>query len=134
MLCRKGRLHNPMDLSVNENRQPSARRVIIIVLAATLLVLLSVCALVHPVQQVLQYSLFAGVAVLAPLTVNLAVRSRALAFSSGPVLVICAVLLSAFRSPETLCWFPLAAPLMVFYTAPAWILSWMITDRRSGKH
>lgn len=77
---------------------------------------------------VMQYAFFAVSAALAPLLSNLAFPSRALAFFAGPLVATLALLLSSLHSSEAMCWFPLAIPMMVLYTAPFWVLSWMITD------
>ncbi|MFC1499357.1 hypothetical protein ACFLS1_12925 [Verrucomicrobiota bacterium] len=113
-----------------KKKKHSTPRIVSIILATVaLLSALAVCSQMHRLQNIMQFVLFAPVAILAPLVANLAFRSRILSFFAGPLCITLAVLIAySYNGPEAICWFPLAAPMMVLYTAPAWFLSWMITD------
>ena len=112
-----------------KTKQSKARVTAIAMIAVVLLASLGVSSQVSHAKPVLQYSFLAGVAVLAPLLSNLVLRSRLIAFLAGPLFVSFALFLSAAHSSEAICWLSIAIPMIVLYTSPAWILSWMITDR-----
>ena len=98
------------------------------VTGAALLVLLGVGRKADSMSPVPMALFLASVAVLAPLLSNLTLRSRSIALLSGPLFVCSAVVLQT-TDPEAICWLAIIIPACIFCTAPAWVLSWMITDR-----
>jgi len=110
----------------------TVRLIACVATALVLITILVICSRTHQIKGVRFYSFLASIAILAPLLTNLSLRSRFIAFLSGPIFVVFATVTST-TEPESIHWLPVIVPSLIFYTAPFWILSWMITDRLKKK-
>lgn len=112
-------------------KRPPIRSAAALLVCVALFILLGLCFLVadDDSNTILPYGLLAGVALLAPLLSNLVSRSRLAAFLAGPVLVSVGFFFSVVQGSKAIGYLPTVIPIIVVYTAPFWVLSWMISDR-----